>query len=345
MKKILIFNLTVIILFINGCLDDKSIPLAGFQIDDSAKILEFLESQGDFPNTDEAPGLVTPQDIFNTPNNYCLLDIRDHGEFIKGHIKNSCNVIQERLFEIVDSVYTLDQYKRIAIISKNGQASAYFTCLLRLAGFENVFSLKYGMAYWNIDFSEEWLDNCKNEDDLSSYENKVNPKLALTSLPKLDIPISLKTPKEKTLYRIKQVIKKGFWENINYITQLNSNIKLTHIKICYGPEKFYIYPPRDLGAMGHPVGTIWYVNHPNFEFRSIESLQSLPTDSKIIIYTGDGQLGACITAYLTLLGYDIKNLLFGANQLFYTRMRLDPILYGDAFKPEEIANYPYVIGN
>ena len=103
-------------------------------------------------------------------------------------------------------------------------------------------------------------------------------------------------------------------------------------------------PPLQEGK-GHPVGTIWYWDNPVFEFRSIKSLQTLPSNSPIIIYSADGQLSACMAGYLTVLGYNVKTLLFGANQLFYTRMRSDPELNGDAFKFEEINNYPYVTGN
>ena len=68
-------------------------------------------------------------------------------------------------------------------------------------------------------------------------------------------------------------------------------------------------------------------------------------EQKILIYSGDGQSSACMAAYLTVLGYDVKTLLYGGNQLFYSRMRLDPLLQDEAFKSEEIMNYPYVVGN
>jgi hypothetical protein len=74
-------------------------------------------------------------------------------------------------------------------------------------------------------------------------------------------------------------------------------------------------------------------------------LQTLPNDRPILIYSGDGQLSACMTAYLTVLGYDAKTLLFGANQLFYFRLSTDPNLTQYAFSNADIMNYPYLTGN
>lgn len=345
MKYLLKILFTLVLIILPGCLEDKIIPVVNFELDETAKMLEYLESQGDFANTDAAPGLISAPEIYNNPGQFSILDIRTTDEYSIGHIENSLNVSTYRLYEIVDSLHSIYPLKKIVLVSNNGQASAYFVCLLRLSGFNNTFTLKYGMAYWHIDFAGEWLNSLRDEEDLNTYQNQSYPKMPLTTLPRLDIPASLGDAKEKTIYRIKEVIKKGFKPGINYSDNFDTNIKSSHLKICYGQEKLYVYPPRDLGSMGHAPGTIWYVSHPNFEFRSLENLQTLPTDFPIIIYSGDGQLSSCLAAYLTVLGYNVKTLLFGANQLFYTRMRLDPQLIGDAFKPEEINDYPYLTGN
>jgi hypothetical protein len=63
-----------------------------------------------------------------------------------------------------------------------------------------------------------------------------------------------------------------------------------------------------------------------------------------MLYDYDGQLGACMTAYLRVLGYDVKFLLFGANQLFYSRMITDVELMDFAFTSQGINNFPFVTG-
>jgi len=343
MKQLFKIFLILFLIITSGCLEDKIIPIVNFELDKTAKILDYFESQGDFVNTDQAPGLISVTQLFTYQSEYTILDIRTGDEFINGHIQNSVNVSTNRLFEVVDSLYSLDQTKKISIVSKNGQSSAYFVCLLRLAGFNNTFSVKYGMAYWNINFAEDWLQSLKDEEDIS-VTNENYPKLPLSHLPDLGLPSSLKSNRELAVYRIKQVIKSGFKAGINYEANYYAIINPLNFKICYGQERLYIMPPLQEGK-GHSIGTIWYRDIPAFEFRSIKSLQALSLNSPIIIYSSDGQLSACMAAYLTVLGYNVKTLLFGANQLFYTRMLSDPILNVDTFKPEEINSYPYVTGN
>ena len=343
MKRLSKILLTLFLIITNGCLEDKNIPTVNFELDKTAKLLDYFESQGDFVNTEQAPGLISVTQLFSNQSEYTILDIRPVDEFINGHIQNSVHVSTDRLYDVVDSLYSLDQTKKISIVSKNGQSSAYFVCLLRLAGFNNIFSVKYGMAYWNIDFAEDWLQSLKDAEDVDNT-NENYPKLSLSRLPGLDLPSSLNSSRELAVYRIKQVIKNGFKAGINYEADFDPLIQSTNLKICYGTERLYIMPPLQEGK-GHPVGTIWYWDNPVFEFRSIKSLQTLPSNSPIIIYSADGQLSACMAAYLTVLGYNTKTLLFGANQLFYSRMISDPELNGDTFKPEEINSYPYVTGN
>lgn len=332
------------LLFINGCLKDKEIPLVSFDLDKSAKMLRYLEGQGDYINSDQAPSLISVDEVYNNLDQMIVLDIRSADIYSAGHIQNSINVQSERLYEATDSLFKSAPTKKIVIVSKNGQASAYFVCLLRLMGFYNTYSLKYGMAYWNKDFSDEWLTALGNDSELNLYDNQLFAKSPMSELPKLNIPSSINDDKEITNFRIKEVIRAGFKTDINYSYEFNYSVKNSNVKICYGPFSLY-YMPQYLGGLGHAQGTIWFMNKPVYDFRSVNSLQTLPANTPIIIYTGDGQLGAAVTAYLTVFGYNVKTLLFGANQLFYSRMASDPNLIDDTFNPNEIRNYPYVTGS
>jgi rhodanese-related sulfurtransferase len=337
MKNILKIIISLVLIFTTGCLKDNIVPVVNFELDGTAKILRYLESQGDVVNTEAAPWLISATDVYNDLGQLFILDIRTQDEYMFGHIESSINVSSSRLYEVVDSLNTLFPLKKIVIVSKNGQSSSYFVSLLRLAGFDNIFTLNRGMAYWHTDFAGEWLQAIGNSD--SGFNNYEYPKLPFSDLPKLEFPSTLSTEQEKTIYRIKDLIKIGFISGINYVT----NSPSTYFVVCYGKPALY-GAPRELGARGHPAETVWFWTS-KFEFRSAESLQTLPNDRHIVIYSSDGQLSACMVAYLRVLGYDTKTLLFGANQLFYTRMNLDPNLVGDAFKTTEIMNYPYATGN
>jgi rhodanese-related sulfurtransferase len=324
------------------CLDDSGVPAEDIVLDDTAKILRYIESTGDFANTDLAPALVSASELFNNRAQYFILDIRTPEEYSAGHIEFAVNISSANLYQVVDSLYTNFPFKKIVVVSKNGQASSYFTCLLRLAEFPNVYTLNYGMASWNIDFANEWFAALANSDE--TYTNTEYPKLAYNNLPRLEFPSSLKSEEERTPYRIKEIIGKGFISGINYSENLSTSASNNNFLVCYGQPGLY-GAPRDLGSRGHPKDAVWFRDASLYEFRSVNSLQTLPHDQSILIYSGDGQLSACMVAYLTFLGYDVKTLLFGANHLFYWRLNTDPRLVDYVFSTDDIMNYPYVSGN
>lgn len=324
-----------------SCLDDNVVPIENIELDETATILRYIESVGDFANTDLAPALVYAQEIFSNSAQYFILDVREPQQYTNGHIDGAINISVVQLFETVDSLFNLNPVKKIVIVSQNGQASSYYTCLLRIAGYNNIYSLNYGMASWNVFFADEWFNALDNKDQ--SYTNIEYPKKAFTHLPSLEFPAEIVSAKEKTIYRVKEIIKKGFTKDINYSENISTGIASTHFLVCYGPAR--LYNEFKIGGQGHPENTVWFKDATLFEFKSIYFLQTLANDQPILIYSGDGQLSACMVGYLTVLGYNVKTLLFGANQLFYLRLNTEPALTEYIFSIHDIMNYPYVTGN
>jgi rhodanese-related sulfurtransferase len=333
--------LIILALISTRCLNDNTVPIDNIVLDETAEILRYLESTGDFANTELAPAIIYAQELFANKEQFFILDIREPLDYSIGHIEGSINIPITNLYEIVDSLYIINPSKSVAIVSQNGQASSYFTCLLRLAGFNNVYTLNFGMASWNMFFADEWFGALDTVSQL--FTNIEFPKRPFTHLPKLEFPSSVKTIQEKTIFRIKEIIDKGFINGTNYSENLSTGIANTHLLICYGEARLYNeFAP---GGKGHPENAVWFKNATLFEFRSVNSLQTLPNDQPILIYSGDGQLSACMAAYLTVLGYNVKTLLFGANQLFYSRLDSEPTLTKYIFSSQVIMNFPYVSGN
>jgi rhodanese-related sulfurtransferase len=81
------------------------------------------------------------------------------------------------------------------------------------------------------------------------------------------------------------------------------------------------------------------------DIRSTNDLQTIPTNKIVVVYDVNGQVSPKIVAYLRLLGYDAKSMLFGANTLFYSRVLWVESLAPLAFKQDIIMNLPYVTGN
>lgn len=322
----------------NSCVEDNVAPPFTAELNPAAEMLVYFESQGDFVNSNLAPALIDAQEVNSNLSSYLIIDLRSNSDFQSGHIEGAVNILNDSLYNFMKSI-DAGSYPKIILVSKNGQSSAYFTCLLRLAGYNNVYSMKYGMASWNQFFADEWLGALSDALNIESYTNDDFPRNDLTDLP----PITFENPNaslpERINSRIEKIVNEGFY----YSNSLPS--ENDHYIVCYGKMRLY-YARKFivLEGRGHPPGAILYMDSPDFELRSGKYLQSLPTDKPIYIYDYDGQLSACITAYLRVLGYDATSLLFGANQLFYSRMIDEPDLREYAFSSPMINNFPYVTG-
>jgi rhodanese-related sulfurtransferase len=320
------------------CITDNIIPPLTGELNPVGEMLVYFESQGDFANSDEAPALVNSDEIFANTGSYHLIDIRDSSDFTGGHIEGAVNINTSVLFNYMKNI-DAGSYPKIVLISKNGHSSAYFTCLLRLAGFNNVYSMNYGMASWNMFFAGEWLDAIGDHPGIFSFTNEDFPRNNLSNLPEVIFENPQASIKEKIEERIKKIIEEGF----NYTASLPS--AFNNYLVCYGNDILYF--ARRTGTfpeMGHAAGTVLYLDSPFFEFRSVNYLQTLPVDKQIYIYDYNGQLSACITAYLNVLGYKTASILFGASKLFYSRMIEEEDLSPLAFSLADIKDYPYVSG-
>ena len=281
--------------------------------------------------------------LFDNLDNYLIVDLRTQDEYLVGHIENSINITTDSLYDYIADHHN-SGFPKIVLVSKNGQGSAYYTSLIRLAGFGKVYSLKYGMASWNIDFADDWLNAVGDDPEVFTFNNDNYPKNELTDLPNPPIDNPNAPIEEVIQNRIKKIISEGFNFTHSYTTGLFA-VGDAYL-ICYGPTILYNAPIQGtLGWLGHPVGTVKYFDSPFFEFRSINYLQTLPNNSEIVIYSYNGQLSACMTAYLKILGYKVKTYLYGGNALFYSRMITTGELVDFAFTSSNIMNFEYVIGN
>jgi rhodanese-related sulfurtransferase len=313
-----------------GCLkDDINIPVDN-ELKTSIELLRYLEEQGDYINSPEAPSMIDASEVFNNLHSYLIIDVRANDEFLKGHIEGAVNVANTELLNYALS--RINSYEKAVLVSSDGQASAYYTCLLRLYGFKNVYTMKFGMAYWNIDFSQVWLQKIKTSTELYYY-NKLNyPKGQYRDLP--GIEGSSGNIRELAKERIASLISRGFVDNMDNIDELAIGNSLYFV--CYGNYQLY--------EINHPPNTVFY--YEGGHLKSVNYLQTMPPDKEILIYDYNGQLSAAVTAYLHLLGYNAKSFLFGANQLIYNEMTndRDTRLRPYAFLPYDINNFPYISG-
>jgi len=338
MKKLLLHILFVsVFILLNSCVEDNVAPPFTGQLNPAAEMLVYFESQGDFVNSSLAPALIDAQEVFSNLSGYLIIDLRSNSDFQNGHIEGAVNILNDSLYNFMKSI-DAGSYPKIILVSKNGQSSAYFACLLRLAGYGNVYTLNYGMASWNSDFADVWYSATGDHPDLAQFTNEVYPKYDYSALPL----ISFDNPGASIQSRVEERIQKTFNAGFTFVPNLPS--AFNNYIVCYGSDKLY-FAPMFFGELGHLAGTVSYLDSPFFEFRSMNYLQTLPTNKTIYIYDYNGQLSACIAAYLQVLGYDAITILYGYNQIFYSRMIDEPDLLEYAFSSLKIYSFPYVTGN
>lgn len=351
MKKINFLKLVIIpitFLFLIGCEKDKVTDPFSMKTETSAKLLWYLEDEGDIINTIPFPTLEA-WEVHDNLGSILVIDLRPSSTFIEGHISGAINIQHDSLFKYIKTHYS--HFNDVVLVSASGQSAAYYTSLLRLAGFPRVYYLNFGMASWNTMFSSVWIDRLALERDTTILFTHIdNPKREYTSLPQINTIPSYVSMKDFVEARIESMIKEGFDEEYHF-SKANSTMRFSdwsskkeHLyTICIGSQMFYS-SNSDTTITYHLEGAVLYHVPGPADFRSTSYLQTLPSNSPIAIYSETGQESAFYTAYLRLLGYDVKSILFGMNNIdYYMLLRADELI-PSAFSANSIMNYPYTTG-
>ena len=291
-------------------------------------LLSFLEANRDFINTDAAPALVPADEVKKNSKNpkYHIIDIRTATWFEYGHVKNAANVQPADLLNHFQNSITPSEYDKIVLICYSGQSAAYFSGLLRIAGYDNVYSMNWGMSSWRVDFAENsWLKNT-SDDFNAKLETSSNEKAAKGAAPAISTG---KTEGEAILTaRLEKAFATPYKESI---------VKAS--AVFEQPNDYYIidYNGADRYALGHIPQAVQY--NPNGSLSSTTDLLSIPTDKKVLVYGPTGQETAYVVAYLNILGYDAGNLAYGGNSFMHQTLKDNN---WEAFTKKEVNMFPVI---
>jgi len=362
-------SILIIALTLFSCLEnDIYLTDSSIKYGASELFLREFESNGDFINSYKNPALVEATEVYNNIDSYLLLDIRLENEFAIGRIRNSINIKAENLISYFQNINPYE-FPKIIIISSTGQHAAFCTSILRLLKYDNVYSMNFGMAYWNNVFSNEWVNAL--DTDLFWFLHDYYPKQEFTNLPFLQVD-NVDETENQIFSRAKTLLNLEFDElcldnienelTINFETidynyyeiVIGANGKATKdlsddiTFICYSNNALYNINIDGIKFIAdvyhsHPVESILYLNNEmgGSDIRSGTFLQTIPSSEKIIIYSFSGQRSAYLTAYLRMLGYEAKSLVFGACSILYSSMLANPQVDEFAFKPELINSFEY----
>jgi len=255
-----------------------------------------------------------------------VLDIRSESWFEYGHIKNAKNIEAAELLNYFETTINPSGLEKIVLVCYSGQSASYFASLLRIAGYDNVYSMEWGMSSWRLDFAENsWLKNVKNDfaDKLETAEN-VKPEKAV--FPTLETGKT--EPADILKVRLDSLFATPYKE---YIVKSPD--------VFETPENYYVvnYGPQESYIAGHIPGAVNYL--PNGSLNLENDLITLPIDKKIAVYDATGLGTAYTVAYLNVLGYDAGNIAYGANG-FMNELLIEKDW--NAFTKKEVNMFPVI---
>jgi rhodanese-related sulfurtransferase len=328
--KHLMITLLVSAMVITSCTKEDPIVINEAQI-----LVEYLESTAsplmkDYVATD-LPSVMAATELqtLNAAGQVYIIDIRSVTDFAAGHIRNAVRVDVANILTHIQSV-NLANYTKVAVVCYTGQTAGWATSLLRLMGYDKVWSLKWGMASWNSFFATQWNNATANGN--SQYANFVTTAATKAVAGELPVLATGKTTGQEILEaRVAAVLAEGF------AASSASNATIFGTLASYYIVNYWPVAQYDLG---HIPGAIQYT--PKESLKLAADLKTLPTNKPIAVYCYTGQTSAFLCAYLRLIGYDAKSILFGTNGMAYDFMGTNSI--PNRFVASEIKGYDYVTG-
>ena len=279
-------------------------------INEAQVLAEYLESPdggGDYANT-AMGAYVTAEGVKSlmpVANGVYIVDIREEAHYAGGHIEGAVNIPAADVLAHLDGMDVSD-YDKVAIVCYSGQTAAWLNNILRISGYDNAYSMKWGMTSWHADF-DKWSGKTSNM-YATQFKTEAYPKGAEGSLPALNTG---ETEGEAILdARIDVVLAEGFGAAAITAADVYANLDNYYI-VNYWSDAHYSDP-------GHIEGAMQFT--PKESMALDLDLKSLPTDKTIVVYCYTGQTSANLASYLRVLGYDAKSLKFGANSMIYDEM-------------------------
>ena len=139
---------------------------------ETSLLLKDLEENGDYVNSKVFPSLIKASVVYESlGKNLLVIDLRSSKLFSEGHIKGAINKKFEELPAYFEKGIKPFEYDKIIMVCEDGQISSYTTSLLRLMGYGNVYSMRWGMSAWNEKYARK--------DGLRVFQESMKPALRI----------------------------------------------------------------------------------------------------------------------------------------------------------------------
>ncbi len=223
-----------------------------------------------------------------------IIDIRSDEHFTAGHIEGAVNAtIGDLLTEAANA-----GDKPILIACYTGQTACYATALLRLYGYTEAQALKWGMSGWNAEV-DAWTGNIGDSGE-GSLSTDAAPENTTFDSPTLSTGETL--GEDILQARVEAVINE--W----------GSATVSSASVVAAPGDYFVnnyFSADHYVSFGHVDGAV----RINPLLLADGSVNYLDPSKAVVTYCYTGQTSAVVTAYLRVLGYDAKSMLFGMNGL------------------------------
>jgi rhodanese-related sulfurtransferase len=336
MRKFPIFMVVILFLaFSCKAKTEKSTQSAKAQTTVNTEVdllVDYLAETGDYVNSRQFPSMIKAERVLSGLDSSCyVIDLRDAVAFSKGHIKGAVNVQFSDIPGYFENKIKPYEYDKIILVCDHGQKSSYTTQLLRLMGYGNVYSMRWGMAAWNpaLANGNPWSGLIS-----SDYSSKLDTTEHLAPIAG-EYP-SLGTGKSTGEEIFKERISKVFAEGLKDFVVSAANV-------FANPDSFYIinYDRKDKYDFGHVPGAVRY--KPGATLGIESEMKTIPTGKDVVVYCATGHNSAFVVAYLRLLGYKAHSMKYGNNSFMHDKMVQEKTRLGwEAFSEEMVREFPFV---
>ncbi len=293
----------IAVLSLSSCKKDEPAPTPEPPATNNFEVFKNYLVDNSLDVSDVLDGWITTAEVVHTtPDNFYVIDIRSAEDFQNGHIPGAVNSTLGNILTAAE----LSGGKTIIVACYTGQTAAHAVLALRLSGYASAKVLKWGMSSWNAATAGSWLNSTGDAAD-------GNTSWTFPAAPATKVEFGDPTL-ETTAETGADILK----ERVAVLLNGGMN-KITNGDVLASPGDYFInnyWAEADQVHYGHIAGAyrISPLTLAGGEYKFLDQ------SSTIVSYCWTGQTSSMLTAYLKVLGYDVKSLLFGANGMIHSTL-------------------------
>ncbi len=267
-------------------------------------LTEYMADNGMDADAVIADWITTAANISGNEANYFILDIRSADKYAEGHIPGAVNSAYADVVTTVEAQNTSDLPVLVACYS--GQSAAHAVVALRLSGYTDAKTLKWGMSGWAMQFD--------------SWSGAISSHAVGHANWSTDAPPALLSDNDDPV--ITTDLTDGAAILAERVDAILAGFKgIASVDVIAAPESYQVnnyWALTDWEHYGHIAGA--YQVAPGTLTIANDGLDILDPEMTIVTYCWTGQTSSMMTAWLTALGYEAKSLKNGANSMIYSEL-------------------------